>query len=709
MNEITKPGLGAGAEIDRLLSYIAGIQGELLQQLNEGGFVDDFVKGTEGAFMHLAFGAEAVVIPVGIFHHLATELSVKAGFEGIKRKLEDDPRMSRFSVARIRNSELAESFRLLFSEVYEKLLDKITDIENANPAPYGDRLVLDIESWLLSAMVDLDDVYFLRPQVIDKSIAREQVEHHKNFVRELSARLETLLQVQTYNFPDGRNRRGWYASIPVMKAFRDYLDGQGVQVARKALKSLPAAYDNGWKEVLATVLDHPNVVETTLVSTRAMIAFLSVAKGVYQNRPQSLADDAAGEVVGLIDKVEKALFRDDVFANFVLQRLASLDASGRIATEEYDATIHLFGILSFVLPRGYFCDDDEIETLRKRLHASGFTDRASAIERMIGVLDGPFGDELKKLKGEFDNETYFVASAKLEILLNEDLTPRSYGAAEAREEALPASERFPYILALPLMVKALAQLLFEERLRLLTASLPDDWPSIAWPDWVPKLERQCGEMADVMVKKFLKPSRMLEGAQGYAGHWRQDRDLSVTAAVCDSLSIWCGAMMMKAAVDGDYTEDRDLPAVQPSEDQQVCLRFFEMLKRYTQGAVESQGRPNLDVHATVLDWLSLVHQVTRHCFPGADPNYIQTHSAFVDVKMGFAEVVQTVALIQNLHRCYPNEDRLAITTEVVEHMNDLLGRSNGKVQPSASLRHLIRDMRQKYPNAFQWEADSEQT
>jgi len=704
-------------------STLLAIRDTLFDQLERDGYFSDSLvadrrlpsKENARLLAPLAFGVEGALIPLGLFSYTAALLKER-GYLKLSDLMIEDPALKRFAVDKLKNTPEAMRFARLFESAFGLLSSFDFARGREFAAPYADQDVLDIDCWILAALVDLDDLFFMGSPFIP-SVRIEQKKQHDKALQVLSQALGRMQRVAKFtNYPDELNRRGWFGNLEIMEALDNLpYDGPARTALQEKLPDFPGIpTPDDWKRVFQTILTHRNIVETTLVTTRAVLMFSVVAEATYRELGGDSASDAKAlaPLLQFFDTTTNEIFRNDTFAEFVLTEFSRIAAFPVIPAEDYDIFIHAIGILSFAVTRGFFSEVGDVDQFRevpRRL----VRDRSDLVGRLLNAIEGGFEGALVKENSFVESPNWFVATKDWSLLFGPDGKPAIRYTPDDKK-SLGEGDRFQFILALPLVVKALANISYEERQRVLRTVKPEDWKAYAWPTWLSRVDILAEKLARAMVTKHVKT----DGASRIGFSRDAAVDLSVTAGVVDALSLWCAALMLRAVADGELESESIV--VPPSFDPFIGLTaddiaavggFFQLLKRWTgpptQG-FEGNGRETAEepaattpIHAAEADFFHVLWQVMQACYGVLDGGFDwEKGTAQTARSCSFQEFVQVVGLVRHLQR--QTEDQ-SIRDKVLIKATDKF-RGQGKGAPAGFDKvfgELRAELREEFGGLYQ--------
>lgn len=601
-------------------SWLVDVQRKAFKQIEAGTISDGFATGKPDEVMARVYALESIFLSLGMIKEVGRELAKpEVGYPRLDDQLASD-----------RNLLALSSFRgdtpRRLREAYQKFaLEIVTFAEkmgktNAKPAPYAGFFDFDMEVWVLTCLLDIKDVYF-GDDPVDKAIAGQ---------RELVGRIDAVIADRIDAFRRAQSEDisdlglvGWYGSVGTMSdlqqksAISALAQSEGGRLALTRMRKKDSKATN--QTLFRSVLTRPEVIDTTLLSTRAVCTFVVVGKEIYDKIPAVEEVEKASKSFALeaFEDFERKRMESEEFGHFCLAQLKRFAASP-LTLENIDGYVHLCGILSFALSRGYFFADSDGEKLREELSGFGFATRTDIINSMVTKLRQ---EGKKLLLDASQQENYFVATADLRLLLNDDGTDRDLKDPAQRERIEPrldgASEvandqrrhTFVYLVVLPIAVKALAQLATEERRRISKVA-HDKWSEVTFPPWIEDVEKLGDDLVEQMIKQSLRRSETGEAF----GEWKGEHDWSVTAAIVEALNVWCVALAYRTAwKESQQVEparqiiDGDRPGL--SSDQEAFERFLTVLQRH---ATAPQGNGGASV-GQGLQYLPIVDALMVSC------------------------------------------------------------------------------------------------
>src|SRR5258708_5556296 len=412
---------------------LLAIRASLFDQFERDGCFSDALVQTipatqrAGLLAPLAFGAEGVVIPLGLFSYIARTLDEKKGYLALKEKMTADSTLKRFAVERVKTTEERSRFEKLFEKAFPLLSEFSVERASNQLAPYAAQDVLDLDCWILAALVDLDDLFFMGPEFIAK-IKDKQQQQHERAIEVVSDALGKLQGLLNLNYPSDANRRGWVGNLDIMKALNDLpITASEQRVLPEKISGLPAAgaKREEWLGFIGKVLSHRNVVETTLVTTRAVLTFTVVAESAYREQETTSSagvTERLKEAIGFFDSSGNDIFRAPAFGSFVLQEFIRLTALAVLPSEDYDAFIHTIGILSFAVTRGYFADGEDPERFRDDVQKL-VPDRRTLVDMMLTAIEGGFEGVLVKQGSFVEKPNWLLATKNWQLMVDAEGTP----------------------------------------------------------------------------------------------------------------------------------------------------------------------------------------------------------------------------------------------------------------------------------------------
>ena len=539
-----------------------------------------------------------------------------------------------------------------------------------------------MEIWVLACLLDFKDVFFSRG--ISAEIAEE---------RDFEKRIDDLVTNRLADFARERNpisRVGWYGSMRVMKSISDLIDD--IKRQQRELKQNPGltialedVEDKKWESLIQELIKHDAIAETILLSTRAVCAFVVLAHDVLTFQK------AAGDVSTYFDAIEQRILKSDDFAAFCLERLKKYTEPSRLIEEDIDAFIHLTGILAFALSKGYFSPQgsDDKNKLRENLKEKfGFENR----QAIIGAIVERFSDVnqvLTSRKSKFyDKENWFVATANLQKLYEDDGKMKTLRKLQEKE-AIGEDYSFKFLVALPIAVKAMAQLSIDERLDRMAGLSHDRWGELEFAPWLTRVE----DLGDELVNAMLDIHIQRSGNTAW-GVWKGAHDWTVTAAVVDALSLWCAALACRYALNeqtGIVTRRTSGTEGIPREDQEVVAAFFGLLKKHTTPSpVEAANSADRDS----LEWLNILWRLSGPSGPALNFDTKNSGRPF----LGLDNAAKVAALIKHIRDA--GEDRGDVVKEVCGLIRKTLGQGKSDATQAALYAALYKSIVEKFPRAF---------
>lgn len=704
-----------GEHTDTLLA----IRNSLFGQFERDGYFSDELVAKQPAdkrptlLAPLAFGAEGVVIPLGLFSYIARVLDEEQGYQRLKQvMMASDSVLARFTIEAVKNTKEAKRFSDLFQKAFPLLCKFSFEAADSQLAPYAEQDVLDLDCWILAALVDLDDLFFMGSSDFDRKVSRTQRQHHERAIDVLSNALGELQVLLNLNYPSGLNRRGWFGNLDIMNALGDLPTRATEQKSlREKLHGLPAGGKrDDWLAFVEKVLSHPNIVETTLVTTRAVLTFIVVAESAYREQTDGAepSTDTLGPLLDFFDTAGNEIFRGKPFAAFVLREFTRLANLELIPPEDYDAFIHTIGILSFAVTRGYFAEGDDPEQFREDVRKL-VPSRTELVNGILTAIEGSFEGALVKSGSFVEDPNWFVATKDWALLFDDAVTPLVRSTPVAKSE-LTDKHSFQFILALPLVVKALANISFEERLRLMRKRPAEEWRRIGWPPWLARVDAMADRLTRAMVSKHLRAEE-----SGLIGVSKGAVDLCVTAGVVDALSLWCAALMLKSVADGELEPEDEGPGPTgttldglAAEDIAAVTGFFHLLRRWTGGPATEATAPETDQIETLPvgmlpsenEWFHVLWQVLYACFDVLRDDYKWSSDARpATTRIEFPQVLELVGQIRFLQRWAPEGAGDGIVRRVLDLLRAML--VDAKTEFPAILIELRGRLRQEYPAIYE--------
>lgn len=728
-------------QLEKHIATLVQIREAMLQHFGEQkGFTDALIdleaKANpdlrKSALMPLAWGAESIVIPFGLLQGLGADLAGEVPDYGVVQAAFKDPESFLFSMSLpsvVEDSTKLAQLEQLVELVAVPLADTLTKPGPAGVAPYAERDVLDLHMWRLAALIDLDELFFLGDQPPSEAIRKEQAKVHEACIFAIVNSLGDIDRISNYDWPGSCNLHGWYADPATMASLDKLIDKaeDGHRLPLSMLDFTPAdTSPEHWGPVLEKLTSHQAVVETTLVTTRAVCSVLPVAKDVFQNWLDAQTGPGATKnekklrmfvkkILDMFSGIEDKVFRDPAFGRFLLNRFIDVAGAGTVSLEHYDQFVHLVGILGFALSKGYLAGDGDKHELRPDLARDGYRDRNDVIQRIMAILKGSFGDQLCDVSSEFNlQETWFVTTDDLTVLFEDDDegTPKVWATPAERVEKLPTAARFRFGAGLPLIIKALSNLAFETLRDFLTSHAHGDWKAKAesgLPTWLDDVLSTNEKLVDAMLK-MLYPN-----ADGWCV-FEGGRDLNATASTVDALSMWCGVLLCRAALEGELEEKTPLRPLQPDPDYEIFQNFLTLLRRHTgskpSGLPDSTVEPPEPQLAEYDDWLTVVYRVVHatYSWPLGDYDWatrLKKPASVADPRgpdapgpPSFAEIVQIVSLVQHVRaRC--GQDRDQTLMAIIEWLDAHMRNWPGGNQFSGVFKPLLKFLGEKYPKAFE--------
>jgi hypothetical protein len=689
---------------------LRSIQTKLFEQVDKGVITDDIADSKEAAneIMPRVYAIESALVSLGSISSVSNSLREGAGYVKLEDDIQDDVVLRDLSIDYLRDKERTKRFARLFKEHAVDVLTFVENIEKTpiTPKPYGGFVDFDMEVWALACLIDIKDVFFRRR--IDTRIAEDNKELEKRIETVVSSRLEQIRQEAT----DGINKNvrvGWYGSMTAMKSIRELLPNKKIQRDLEKQKNLSAALQGvggSWEALLGKILNHRAVVETILLSTRAVCAFVAIAQDVLVS---SRVGNKGGEDVSQTFKdIENDVLRNEAFAQFCLSQLAQYRQTRRLPLEDVDPFIHLTGILAFSLSRGYFSapDGKAKGELRESLQRD-FKDRNEIVVTMLDKYERDVVDLLIKDDSDLYREkNIFVATSDLARLYDEDGNLKSLRTIEDKAEIGGADldhHTFVYVVALPIAVKALAQLSIGERLNRMAAVNHEHWGELEgeFADWLPRVDALGETLVAAMSRLNIK--RSADGNTAW-GVWEGQHDWSVTAAVVDALGLWCGALACRAAFNAqtglairppEKDPDRDPVGPFPASDSRIVAEFFDLVSRRTTPPEreESNGGDN----EALLEWLGILRRVSSPALNFEPRSFGSDTERTSSKSLGLENAFKVVALVQYI-RQQMNEPLDELVPTVCEHITEVLKLE--KAGPDVMFNDLCGRIRSSYPGAF---------
>ncbi|MES9903158.1 MAG: hypothetical protein ABW168_10850, partial [Sedimenticola sp.] len=485
---------------------IGGIQGQISRQISSNdGLTDDLIESSpeadkKSAYMPKVFAIESVLIPLGFLNNLATQLADGKACHGyFQNELLENPGMQVLSHTILKTKmETKKTYKDLYDYCVPGIVNAVQniDVDKNAPEPYNSFNILDLETWLLASLIDIFDTYFgadpLSEEIANDNKAREQI------VNALVERLENISTGTDVGINKEFGKRGWYASTQIVGQLNKYSKSLVRRRAKKANKHLPEDEDiDAWDNLIEEVLALPAVIESTLVTTRAVCALLVVGKEVFAEGDfEAEVEDDARVIRNAFASAEKEVLCSEHFLQFVFGLLEKFKSIDLIDAKDFDQFIHLTSLLAFAFKGGYFLDDQEpgnVDKLNAVATNAGFPDRASvmAVIKKHLVQKTGLRNELVRIGEDavLDKLTYFLATGDLTVLVDKNTGDFIPFTSPKDKEAFPSEHKFSYNLALPLIVKAMAQISLDERFRLMASTYHEEWSDICWPEeWLFEIE-----------------------------------------------------------------------------------------------------------------------------------------------------------------------------------------------------------------------------
>ncbi len=580
------------------VKIITGIQGQISRQIrSKDGLSDTLIKLSSeavknNAYMPKVFAIESVLIPLGFLNNLAIQLADgKADHGYLRDTIISNPDMQQLSLTILqKKTENKKRYKELYDYCVPGVVNAVRDIDadkNA-PKPYNAFNILDLETWLLASLIDIFDAYF-GADPLNKEIAKDN-EAREQIVNALVERLENISTGTEVGINKEFGKRGWYASTQIVEQLNKYSKALVRRSAKKTNEYLPEDGDiDAWNNLIEGMLVLPAVIESTLVTTRAVCALLVVGKEVFaEGGFEAEVEDDARLIRNAFANAEKEVLRSEHFLQFVFGLLEKFKSIDSIDAKDFDQFIHLTALLAFAFKGGYFLDDQDlgnVDKLNEVATNAGFPDRASVmavIKKHLVWKSGLRSELVRTDEGAVLNKlTYFLATGDLTVLVDENTGDFIPFANPTEKEAFSPKHKFSYNLALPLIVKAMAQISLDERFRLMVSTHHEEWPDISWPEqWLFEIEESADYYAESMIENYVQQrDGNVVGICANSG----EPDLSLTAAVVDALSIWVGSLALRNALE-QVVGSISSPSVvaQPVDsDHAVVDQFFQLLKRRT--------------------------------------------------------------------------------------------------------------------------------
>jgi len=691
------------------LKILLKIRNQLFNKLHKkGGFYDEFTKNElkdeskfKKSMMLLAFGVEGIIIPIGLFTDIAEELA-KNGYTPIKKSMISDEHMKQFTIdyLRIGIDDELQKLKDLFEVAYKPLTDTLLKPEKETLQPYATRDFLDLQVWRLAALVDMDDLFFMA-NPLDEGLKRQKQPLHDAFMENLVVVLNKLKQLSRFKLPDQINFRGWYGDIEIMKKIDDACNDD---LEKRDLKR-NFKLDNV-EEFVKKILNSHSIVETTIETTRAVTVFTAIAQEVYKKSKMSLAADEISqgetETAEFFEMLESAIFRNENFGKFILNTFDQL-TSQRLQEHQFDTFIHLIGIIAFCFTRGYFSDiegrnirneanEKERDSFKDNLRTERFSSRSEVINSLL--------THVSSIAAEFNNknsfiyeETRFVATSDWNVL-SKLIEKDSLGPQE--KEELGDQHTYRYIAGLPLIVKALAQISFEERFFQMSRVPQSKWENIQWPDWLEKLEKQNTELTGYMIDYQIMTNE--DKSEAY-GIWKDGEDISITASVVDALSLWCGSLMCRSALNDEFGKPTTTttPVLPQDEDQEIVWRYLNLLKRYTGHQAERREHVTRDSD----EWIDVFFTVVKDLFSftDSDDKWLTSDKNDNVFELSFHEIIKIVALIRHIQRLCPEDERDEIIPKLMPEIRGLV-REGGKSTFPKIFQEILKKVKSRFGKDF---------
>jgi hypothetical protein len=256
----------------------------------------------------------------------------------------------------------------------------------------------------------------------------------------------------------------------------------------------------------------------------------------------------------------------------------------------------------------------EKDKFRDSIEKHGYKDRADVINALLLAYENTVWGYLSRTEGElYRSKNRFITTHDLARIYDNEGKLRPLVTSKEKLEIGNDADRnyhsFEYVLTLPIAIKALAQLSYSERLSRFEATKLEKWSELQFPAWLPKVETLAEDLVEVMLKVHVRNDK----GTLFWGVWQDEHDWSVTAAVVDALSLWCGSLACRWAynehtgkVEGDGPEGTD------AVERKVVAEFFNLLRAKTSGSQQPRARaePLDEETKEIVEWLRTLRKLT---------------------------------------------------------------------------------------------------
>ncbi len=720
-------------ELKRHARTMKGVQATLLAQAEGDKLkVSDYEidrDNAQDAIMPRIFALDSALIPFSAVTPISRRLEKDAKFVDLAASLRRDR-----DIRDLLSVSSSDTGRRILELSRDRLDETLTFIENAVkgnsavPAPYGTFVDFDMLVWALGYVLDLKTTLSQSNTAKSQSTDSDETIRIETLVKE---GLAALIQRGQEGLASSELRHGWYASLETMESlfeqrgtFKGTAGKDRISNRKDNLSKAFVRHQQKLDPLLLEIVDSPAFVESIFVATRAICVFVSIAKEVAEEAERESGVASETSLSAYFTDLETEVFRQDSFGQFCLTQLKkyTLDRQGRpLPLDHYDPFIHLTGILAFALAEGYFSPTDDdgkpmTESLRPKFVEIGFANRTAIIDAIVDTFEGPLiqalGDQLNPINIE---ENRFVATAELHrlfdgdgnLMLLDNVQKKSGIERDPNDKSPTAyldrrNHSFTYLVALPIALKGLAQMVREELMSRLLETPSTEWKTAAakLPNWVGRVETMCGKL----VKTLYDVNINKEGDKRI-GVWKGKPSWSVTAAVVDALSVWMGVLTCRVAIElasGEAEETLTEGIDFPSSDIGVVKDFFSLLTKYTSPppAPPVQTQPESPaVEPSLLQWLNSIKTV-------ADVGifYNPSSNAGFTTTLGPEQVLKTVKLIKFISDRMKDETTYAeveeyVCTKLIKDLRKEV-RASGKMTVESVFQTLENRLKEKYPTAF---------
>jgi len=477
------------------------------------------------------------------------------------------------------NDKSKESIREICDEVFPRLTETLL-IENQENElkfimPYGQHDILDLQMWRFAALVDIDDIF--------SPSNKNFIKKGKSCLADLMSTSKKIESFGNYGF------FGWYMRTA-------FYDGLGKFYERRTIESLIEIWGDrlsisdepkAWKEFFAEIFNNQAVRDSIIMSTRAVISALTVARDVYKDKKNK-------NFLNYFKDLETDIFKTVHFAQFILTEFSKLQKSTELGNVEIDRMLQIIGIFGFAIPSDYFAEYFSTDN-------SIYVENEQIINDIIRLLNKKeINDALTNPESDFLNQvTYFVATDDWPELFDGKPEKAKDLDWEKLKEMSKEGKAVPYSLGLPNIVKSLANLSLY------------GWMKENTPQWLEKTDKIAGNLANKMVEVHVGTTE--DGNRCIK--LGEDEDLSVTAGFVDALTLWTGALLLKASKDGEIIADCADPS-EPNDDFEVFKDFMAVLKRHTQPQLGSMPKQVSDIETP--EWFNVFLKLIVDCYPYGD-------------------------------------------------------------------------------------------